>query len=177
MMTTIRTAANSHVSEKAAAAQCAQTEDHPPLPRPARLQGFVENVAAGNPDATALESHGLRLTYRELDGAGNAVAHLLRARGVEPGTAVAILIERSPAMYYAILGALKAGATYVPLDPKTPHDRVAYVIADAGVQLLLTTRLLAGGDLDHLGRRGNPGCRTRRRAPGGPRAGGFPGGE
>lgn len=110
------------------------------IPRPGALHQFVEATAERTPHATALECAGELLTYREFDEAGNRLARHLWGRGIRPGSVVGILVDRSVAMYVAILGALKAGACYVPIDPKSPHDRVAYIVKDAGVSALLTTR-------------------------------------
>jgi amino acid adenylation domain-containing protein len=81
-----------------------------------------------------------RLTYAELAHRVRAVASTLRARGVGPGDRVGIFIDRSADAIVAILAALSAGATYVPLDPSYPPSRLDYMIADAGIRVLLTGR-------------------------------------
>lgn len=109
------------------------------LERPRRLHHFVETIADAFPDSNALECESDLLSYREFDEAGNRLAHHLRSLGIVPGMSVGILIERSTPMYVAVLGALKAGATYVPIDPNAPSDRVEYIATDAGLDVLLTT--------------------------------------
>jgi non-ribosomal peptide synthetase-like protein len=104
-----------------------------------RLHHRVEQAADARPDAVALECDGHHLTYRELDGHANRLAHLLLARGLRPGARVGVLVPRSVEMYVAVLGALKAGAAFVPIDPGSPADRVGYIVDDAGVDLVLTT--------------------------------------
>ena len=91
---------------------------------PRRLFYFLERIADTAPGSTALECNGVVRSYAEFDADGNRVAHYLYSLGVRPGDTVGILIDRSLPMYQAILGALKSGATYVPIDPNAPHDRV-----------------------------------------------------
>lgn len=110
------------------------------IPRPRRLHHFVERAAAKTPNAVALVVGDESFTYREFDELGDWLAIQLRERGVGPGATVGILIERSAPMYVAIVGALKTGARYVPIDAKAPADRIAYITADAGVDILLTSR-------------------------------------
>ena len=110
------------------------------IPRPRRLHHFVERAADATPHATALVVGDEALTYADFDGLANRLANQLRGFGVGPGSAVGILIDRSTPMYVAIVGALKAGARYVPIDAKAPRDRIEYITADAGVQILLTSR-------------------------------------
>ena len=77
------------------------------------------------------------LSYAQLNERANQVAHLLRSKGVRPGQIVGLMVERSFAMIIGIFGILKAGAAYLPLSPDDPPDRIGYVLADAGVALLL----------------------------------------
>ena len=77
------------------------------------------------------------LTYQQLNERANQVAHLLRAKGVQPGMIVGIMVERSFAMIIGIFGILKAGGAYLPLSPDDPADRLGYVLSDAVVGLLL----------------------------------------
>ncbi|PPK71175.1 amino acid adenylation domain-containing protein [Actinokineospora auranticolor] len=90
------------------------------------------------PDATAVECDGERLTYRELDRAANRLAALLRERGVRPGDNVGILLRRSTDTYVALLGVMKAGAAYVPIDTSFPADRVRFMAEDASLTHLVT---------------------------------------
>ncbi len=108
-----------------------------PLPRLFAAQ------AARTPAAAALVGAAETLDYRELDGRANRLARHLRRRGVGPGARVGVLLERSPEMVVALLGVLAAGGAYVPLDPADPRPRLAFVAADARIDLLLTRQGLA----------------------------------
>ncbi|GAB3150674.1 non-ribosomal peptide synthetase [Amycolatopsis stemonae] len=108
-------------------------------PRPGRLHEFFERACDETPDAVALECGTHRLTYRELDAHANRMAHVLIRRGIGPHARVGILVPRSVPMYVTLLAALKTGATFVPIDPAAPADRVAYVAADAALDLLVVT--------------------------------------
>jgi amino acid adenylation domain-containing protein len=108
------------------------------------------------PDAVALRCEGAALSYGELDRRSNQLARALRRRGIGPESLVGLLVERSFDMLVGILGILKAGGAYVPLDPAYPEERLAYMVADARVQLVVTHAHLAAlaGDaallrLDH----------------------------
>ena len=103
----------------------------------ATLHGAFAAQAARTPGAVAVTGGGEALTYAELDARSDALARRLRAEGVVPGAHVGICAERSPSLVVAILGALKAGAAYVPLEPHDPPDRLAYVAGDAGVRVVL----------------------------------------
>ncbi|HEX5541156.1 MAG TPA: Pls/PosA family non-ribosomal peptide synthetase [Micromonospora sp.] len=116
----------------------------PPRPSDARRLHHVFEAACDRaPSAVALECGGQRLTYRELDERANRLAQLLRESGIGGGARVAILLERSVETYVALLGIGKAGAAFVPIDPESPPDRIAYIAGDAGIDLLLTSSQLA----------------------------------
>ena len=105
---------------------------------------LFEAQAGRTPDAAAVEwPGGVGLTYSALDGRADAVAARLQALAVGPETPVAVCVERSVDLVVAILGALKAGAAYVPLDPTYPRERLAYMLADSGARVLLTQSHLA----------------------------------
>ncbi|MDF0730621.1 amino acid adenylation domain-containing protein, partial [Pseudomonas entomophila] len=97
----------------------------------ATLPALFEAQVARAPDAVALTFEGQALDYARLNERANQLAHGLLALGVEPDQRVAICAARGPAMLVAILGVLKAGAAYVPLDPDYPAERLAYVLADS----------------------------------------------
>ncbi len=95
-------------------------------------------------DAVAVEQEGAEaLTYAELERRANGVAHALLRMGVGPETRVGICLERSPEMIVAVLGTLRAGGVYVPLDPAYPADRLAYMLEDSGARVVVTERRLA----------------------------------
>ncbi|GAB3441062.1 amino acid adenylation domain-containing protein [Actinophytocola sediminis] len=81
---------------------------------------------------------GLRMTYRQLDRRANALAHRLRADGAGRGVPVAVKLARSPELVVALLGVLKAGAAYVPVDPTHPPARIDHVLRDSGASIVLT---------------------------------------
>ncbi|WP_051775978.1 non-ribosomal peptide synthetase, partial [Actinoalloteichus caeruleus] len=90
------------------------------------------------PDALAVRFGGRSLTYVELDERANRLAHHLRRRGAVPDQLVGVFLDRGTELVVSLLAVLKAGAAYLPLDATTPQDRVARVIADAGVSLVVT---------------------------------------
>ncbi|MEX5584821.1 non-ribosomal peptide synthetase [Pseudomonas lurida] len=93
-------------------------------------------------DSTALVWDGGSLTYAQLHTQANRLAHYLRDKGVGPDVCVAIAAERSPQLLIGLLAIIKAGGAYVPLDPDYPAERLAYMLKDSGVHLLLTQTAL-----------------------------------
>jgi amino acid adenylation domain-containing protein len=106
-------------------------------------QLFEEQVAL-TPQAVAVVFENQQLTYGELNDRANQLAHYLQTLQVGAETLVGISVERSLEMIIGLLGILKAGGAYVPLDPAYPEDRLAYILEDAQVSVLLTTADLAG---------------------------------
>ncbi len=106
------------------------------------IHELFESQAREHPNALALTFQGTDITYKELDQRANRVAHYLRARGIGPDMLVGLCIERSVEMLVGLLGILKAGGAYVPLDPAYPTERIAFMLADARVTLLLTQQHL-----------------------------------
>ena len=104
------------------------------------IHQLFEMQVERTPDAIAVVFEQDSLTYRELNRRANQLAHHLRNLGVGPEVCVAICVERSIEMLVGVLGILKAGAAYVPLDPLYPKDRLAYVLDDARAPVLLTQR-------------------------------------
>ncbi|WP_245217839.1 non-ribosomal peptide synthase/polyketide synthase [Pseudomonas eucalypticola] len=102
------------------------------------LHQLIEAQTARAPDAVAVVFEQQVLTYQQLNQRANQLAHKLREQGVGPDVMVGIAVERSLDMVVGLLGILKAGGAYVPLDPEYPHERLAYMMADSGIQLLLT---------------------------------------
>ncbi|WP_437334473.1 amino acid adenylation domain-containing protein [Sorangium sp. So ce394] len=107
-------------------------------PEDLRVHELFEAQAERTPDATAVIFEDRRLSYRELDARANQVAHALRRRGVGPDGLVAVAAERSVELVVALLGVLKAGAAYVPIDPDYPAERIAFMLDDAAAPVLLT---------------------------------------
>ncbi|MEH2395749.1 MAG: amino acid adenylation domain-containing protein [Nostoc sp.] len=94
------------------------------------------------PDAIAIEFAGQHLTYRELNQQANQLAHYLQTLGVKPDVVVGICIERSPQMAIGLLGILKAGGAYLPLDPAYPQERLAFLLNNSQVSVLLAQQNL-----------------------------------
>ncbi len=101
------------------------------------LHELIEAQVERTPDVPAVTFGGQDLSYRELDAAANALAGRLTAQGVGPEVPVGVFAERSLEMVVALLAILKAGGAYLPIDPDYPADRVAYMLADSGVPVLL----------------------------------------
>ena len=106
------------------------------------LHQLVEAQAQLTPNAVAVVFDGHQITYSELDLQANQVANYLIGLGVQPETFVGICVERSLAMVVGLLGILKTGAAYVPIDPHYPLDRIEYMLTDAKINLLLTQQSL-----------------------------------
>jgi amino acid adenylation domain-containing protein len=108
------------------------------------LHEFIEDQVGRTPEAVAVVFEQQQLTYRQLDQRANQLAHHLQNLGVGPDSLVGICVERSLEMVVGLLGILKAGGAYVPMDPEYPKDRLAFMLEDANVPVLLTVQLLAG---------------------------------
>ncbi|AVF26547.1 non-ribosomal peptide synthase/polyketide synthase [Paenibacillus larvae] len=101
------------------------------------IHQLFEEQTARTPDRTAVVFEGEQLTYGELNKRANRLARTLRGEGVEAGQIVGIMVERSLEMIVGILGILKAGAAYLPIDPGYPLERIQYLLGDSGIRLLL----------------------------------------
>lgn len=108
-----------------------------PVPETCVHQVF-ESIARQLPDEVAVRFRDAELTYGELDLRSNQLAHYLRKRGVGAGVPVALFIERSLEMMVGLLGILKAGGVFVPIDPSLPAARVAFLLEDAAIGHVLT---------------------------------------
>jgi amino acid adenylation domain-containing protein len=109
------------------------------------LHELFEEQVARTPETTAVVFEDARLSYRELDRRANRLARHLRRLGVMPESLVGLGLERSADMIVGMLAVLKAGAAYVPLDPAHPAARVAFMLEDAGIAVVLSRRRLAKG--------------------------------
>ena len=103
------------------------------------LESFFEKAVGLNPDAIAIEHGNLKYSYQEVNNKANQLAHYLQTRNVTPEEKVIILLPRCGFVPIAMLGVLKAGAAYIPLDPEIPADRVNFIMEDSGAKLIITS--------------------------------------
>lgn len=125
-----------------AAEMAAWNQTERPLPMTS-IHGLFEAQVAATPEQIAVTDGKQSLTYDELNREANRVAHRLRSLGVGPGAVVGVSLERQTHLLAALLGILKAGAAYLPLDPAFPADRLRLMTEDAQIRLLLTQESLA----------------------------------
>jgi natural product biosynthesis luciferase-like monooxygenase protein len=125
------------------------------------IHQLFEVQAARTPGEAAVCFEDQQLTYRELNSRANQLARYLATMGVGPGTRVGICMERSLDMMVGLFGILKAGGAYVPLDPSYPHERLAFILNDAGIDTLVTeerlARQFAGGSAVERGQKRSRG--------------------
>lgn len=100
----------------------------------ATFAALFEKQAQQTPDHSAVKAGGNLLTYRELDEQANQLAHHLRAQGAGNEDIVAIVMDRSAEVMVSILGVMKAGAAFLPIDPDTPEERIRYSLEDSGAK-------------------------------------------
>ncbi|WP_103343982.1 amino acid adenylation domain-containing protein [Amycolatopsis sp. CA-126428] len=122
-----------------AAALAAGNETAVPYASSATIPELFAVVARRQPATTAVRCGTELLSYGELDVASDAIAAVLRQRGAGPDARVALYVGRSCSMIAAMLGVLKAGAAYVPVDPQYPAARIRHILGDARAELVLTT--------------------------------------
>lgn len=108
------------------------------VPRAARLADVVAETSARTPDAIAVRGSRDQLSYRQLEARSNQVAHYLQSRGVGVGRRVGVCAPRCPDLLVGLLGVLKSGAAYVPIDPALPSPRIAFMLEDASVEVVLS---------------------------------------
>ena len=106
------------------------------------IHQLFEKQVENNPDAIAVVYKQRQLTYKQLNEKANQLAHYLQKLGVQAETIVGIYLEKSLEMMVAVLGILKAGGAYLPIDSNYPSQRIAYMLEDAGVSVLLTEESL-----------------------------------
>ncbi|MCP4654206.1 MAG: amino acid adenylation domain-containing protein, partial [bacterium] len=118
------------------------------VPDRSTLHGLIEVQGERTPDAVAVVHGDDNLSFGELNARANRLAHQLRALGVgaagAPETVVGCVAERAPEVVIALLGILKAGGVYLPLDPVSPADRLVFLLRDAGARILLVRESFAG---------------------------------
>jgi amino acid adenylation domain-containing protein len=113
-------------------------DTHRDYPSMACLHELIQLRAKQNPEAVAVASEGRSLTYRELERRSDALAAYLQQLGARPDLPIAICLDRSPDLVVALMGVLKAGAAYLPLDKTYPAERLAFMLRDSGASILLT---------------------------------------
>ncbi|MDJ0603596.1 non-ribosomal peptide synthetase, partial [Microcystis sp. M53602_WE12] len=116
------------------------------------IHQLIEEQAARTPDAVAVVFENQQLTYAELNSQANQLAHYLRSLGLETEVIVGLCVERSLDMIVALIGILKAGAAYLPLDPEYPQERLQFMLEDSQVPLLLTQSSLIDKLPNHRGK-------------------------
>ncbi|AEB10280.1 non-ribosomal peptide synthetase [Desulfobacca acetoxidans] len=113
-------------------------------PKDQCIHHLFENLALQTPEAPALKFGGRQLTYQQLDASANQLAHCLKKLGIGPEVPVGICVEPSLEMMIGVIGILKAGGCYVPLDPEYPRERIAFMLEDTQTPVLLTQQSLVG---------------------------------
>ncbi len=113
-----------------------------PPPTSQKIHEFFEYQASRNPDNIAVVFENHSLTYKELDQRANQLAHYLQKYKIEPDVLVGVCLERSCEMMIALLGVLKAGGGYIPMDPDYPKDRLAYIAENSNAPVLITQESL-----------------------------------
>ena len=106
------------------------------------IDHFFEASATRYPDAIAIEQGEIRYSYSEVEKMANRLAQFLIGKGVKPEEKVVILMPRCAQVSIAMLGVLKAGGSYIPLDPEIPADRVNFIMEDSGAKLIITADLI-----------------------------------
>lgn len=138
------------------------------------IHQLFQTQAEKNPTGTALEYGDIRMTYSELNERANRVANHLIKQGIGPESLVGVMLGRSPELIVAVLGVLKSGGAYVPIDPSYPAERIEYMLRDSNVEFLITEEYLLEktdyqgkkmvaacfGTLDEESVNPSTGCRT-----------------
>nr|AKA59375.1 non-ribosomal peptide synthase [uncultured bacterium AB_9] len=109
---------------------------------PERVEALIGRQAAAHPTSVAVTGDDISLTYAELETRSNQLAHRLIGAGIGPGDLVAVHLQRIPALVVAIVGVLKSGAGFVPLDERTPRRKLAFMVGEVRAPIILTQRTL-----------------------------------
>jgi len=120
-----------------------------PFPEDKCVHQIFELQVERTPEATALVFENEQLSYQEVNRRANRLAHYLREKGAGPEVVIGLLLEHSWEMFVAVLGVLKSGAGYLPLDPTYPQTRLGFMMEDAGAKLLLTQSQFVGALSTH----------------------------
>jgi amino acid adenylation domain-containing protein len=131
-----------HASPTAIRRLSAWTETAADYPRDSCVHELVERQVDRTPEAEAVVDAATRVSYRDLNRRANQLAHHLRTRGAAPGTVVGLCLERSVDLVIALLGILKSGAAYVPLDSQLPDERLRFMVNESGAVLCVTSGAL-----------------------------------
>ncbi|TKI90077.1 non-ribosomal peptide synthetase, partial [Bacillus cereus] len=123
-------------------------------PKEKTIQELFEEQVKQTPEKIAIQHADRSMTYLELNKKSNQLARKLREKGVKNGQVVGILAKHSLEIVIAIWGVIKAGGTYLPIDPSYPEDRIRYILNDSGTTLLLTD-YTNEGNLEYLGEKIN----------------------
>ncbi|MGW6217397.1 amino acid adenylation domain-containing protein [Streptomyces sp. NPDC055109] len=110
-----------------------------PYPDTATIHSLIEDRVTTDPDAIAITHGDQQWTYTQINARANQLAHHLRETGITPDTLFAVCLDRSPELIATLLGIMKAGAAFVPLDPEYPTDRITYMVDDAQAPLIITS--------------------------------------
>jgi amino acid adenylation domain-containing protein len=139
----------------------------PPHAHAARIHDLIAAHARAHPGSPALSDGKQRMCYAELDARADLLARGLRALGVRDGEHVGTCLERSADLVTVLLGVLKAGAVYIPMDPRYPDERLTYTVRDAGIRVVIGTpgefptdggaQVIAPDEVADLGANGQPG--------------------
>lgn len=113
-------------------------QTHRQFPKELLVHKLFEHTVSRYPDATAAEWGDAYLSYYELNGICNQLAHFLQQCGAQPELPIGLCVERGLNIAYGVLAILKSGSAYVPIDPKFPNSRIDYIVRDSGLKLLLT---------------------------------------
>ena len=130
---------------------CYDGEYDPSLTAAGCLHQLFENTAEKYPERIAVIFNGVRITYSDLNKKANRLARYLKSSGIGVNDFAGIFLSRTPEMYVAMLGILKAGAAYIPIDPKYPAERVHYILANCNARVLISTS-------DLINKTGDSGC-------------------
>jgi amino acid adenylation domain-containing protein len=121
---------------------CAELEGSAPINNALSVHALFERAAQQHPENVAVIAGDRHLTFAQLNAQSNQLAHHLRSLGLGHGVCVGVCLDRSVAMLVGLLGVLKAGAAYVPLDPAFPPERLQYMLDNSGAPLVVTTAAL-----------------------------------